>query len=358
MNPPLGHNADPMSSLASKTNPERGAKGPQGPDDVLDKARQVLSTEAAAIRAAADRLDHRFAEAVELIIGCPGRVAVTGVGKAGLIGNKIQATLASTGTPAYFLHPVEALHGDLGMIQPDDVVIALSRSGQTEELLLLLPVLKDLGCRIILLTADPKSRGAALSDIVVEIGDTPEACPLGLAPSSSAAAMLAVGDALALTIMDVQNVQPTQYAAYHPGGALGRSLMCVHQIMRTGDQCPTVKVTDTLEDYYNAVEPRRSGAAGVIDDNGKLIGIFTHGDLFRLHRKTRKTPHPAKVQMAAIMTSPCKSAHRDDRVADALRSINELHIDELPVIDDDGMLVGLIDIQDLVARGFSVFDAR
>lgn len=347
-----------MSGIASKSDSQTAAKGSPTPDSVLEIARRILSTEESAIRAAASRLDNRFIEAVELILACQGRVAVTGVGKAGLIGNKIQATLSSTGTPAYFLHPVEALHGDLGMIQPDDLIIALTRSGQTEELILLLPALADLGCRIILLTADPASRCAALSHVVLDIGDTPEACPLGMAPSSSTVAMLAMGDALTLTVMELKNIHPAQYAANHPGGALGRSLMSVHQLMRTGDDCPTIKVTDTLEDYYNAVQPRRSGAAAVVDDRGKLIGIFTHGDLFRLHRESRKTPHPAKVKMADIMTSPCKSAHRDDLVANALRTINQIHIDELPVIDDDGMLVGLIDIQDLVARGFSVFDAR
>jgi len=344
-----------MSGAVSNVKPE-----PAGPDDaerqaVIDKGLAVLRKEAQAILAAADRLDGGFSRAVDLLLHCRGRVAVTGMGKAGLIGAKIQATLSSTATAAYFLHPVEALHGDLGMIQANDVVIALCRSGETQELIQLLPSLRRIGCQLILLTSRPRSRCAQLVDVVLDIGDTAEACPLGLAPSSSTAAMLAVGDALALTVMELKNVQPDQYATYHPGGALGRSLMKVGEIMRTGQDCPTLKIDGSLQDYYEAIEraPRRAGAAAVVDAEDRLQGIFTHGDLFRL-RPT--TGDPRRVAIARVMTAPCKSARVDQRVAEALPLMRRHLIDELPVVDDHDRLVGMIDIQDLLACGFTTFD--
>jgi len=309
----------------------------------------VLRREIQAIQAAADALADAFVDAVERIVCCRGRVAVTGLGKAGLIGNKIQATLASTATPSYRLHPVEALHGDLGMICSDDVVLMLSRSGESEELVRLAPALKRSGCDIILLTACPQSRLAGLSDIVVDIGNVAEACPLGLAPSSSTAAMLAVGDALALSVMERKNIQPEHYARFHPGGALGRSLMRVSQIMRTGDDCPRVGVKDTLRAYYDAVlrAPRRAGAASVVDDAGRLVGFFTHaGDL----------AGAADRPVSEVMIRSPKRVGVDERVADALALMRRHRIDELPVVDEDNHVAGLLDVQDLIAHGFSVFD--
>jgi arabinose-5-phosphate isomerase len=325
---------------------------------IIELGKTVLRKEMQAIQASASRLGESFAEAVQLVLNCRGRVAVTGLGKAGLIGNKIQATLSSTATPAFFLHPVEALHGDLGMICPEDVVIALTRSGETQELIELLPSLSRIGCRIILLTSRPASSCARLSDIVIDIGDVPEACPLGMAPSSSAAAMHAVGDAITLTVMELRKVQPEQYAAFHPGGALGRSLMKVHQIMRTERDCPTLRDSGCLADYFEAIEkaPRRAGAAIVVDATGRLQGIFTHGDLFRLHRRNIGMSDPAGVPLKQVMTAPCKSVRADEPIARAIETMQSARIDELPVVDADGMLVGMIDIQDLVARGFSVFD--
>ncbi|HUU86103.1 MAG TPA: KpsF/GutQ family sugar-phosphate isomerase [Phycisphaerae bacterium] len=348
-----------MSDTTSKAQqqPAADGSGAQTGDDadsVLAKGLAVLQKEARAIQEAADRLSGTFVDAVHLLMRCRGRVAVTGMGKAGLIGDKIQATLSSTGTAAYFLHPVEALHGDLGMIRADDVVISLSRSGETQELIQLLPSLKKVGCTVILVTARPRSRCARLADLVLDIGDVPEACPLGLAPSSSTAAMLAVGDALALTVMELKDVQPDQYAAFHPGGALGRSLMKAGEIMRTGPDCPIVQLDGTLQDYYEAIEaaPQRAGAAVIVDADGRLQGIFTHGDLARL----RPTGEPHRIRIADIMTSPCKSARVTDRVADALQVMRTPRIDELPVIDDADRAVGMIDIQDLIASGFSAFD--
>ena len=322
---------------------------------VLRLGRNVLQREEQAIAAARTRLGEPFVRAVRVILDCRGRVAVTGMGKAGDIGKKIQATLSSTATPAYCLHPVEALHGDLGMIQPVDVVLGLSKSGETQELVGLLPSVKTVGCTVVLVTANVDSRCARLADVVLDIGDTPEACPLGLAPSSSTAAMLAMGDALALTVMELKDVQPEQYAAYHPGGALGRSLMRVSEVMRTGADCPVVELDGTLQDYYEAVmrAPHRAGAAGVVDAAGKLVGIFTHGDLFRLRSDVAD---PEQRAIAEVMTRSPKMARATDRVAAALRPMQRYRLDELPVVDDDGKLVGLIDIQDLMAKGFSAFD--
>jgi arabinose-5-phosphate isomerase len=280
---------------------------------------------------------------------------VTGIGKARDIGNKIQSTLASTGSPSYRIHPVEALHGDLGMIEPDDVILLLSKSGETQELIHLCPLLSKIGCKLILITANPKSTCAQLCEVILEIGDAPEACPLGLAPSSSTAAMLALGDALALTVMERKNVRPEQYASFHPGGALGRSLMVVSEIMRIAGDCPTVAVTGTLRDYRSAVKdaPRRAGAAAVIDSDKKLVGFFTHGDYFRLMDESAVLPDTPIQQ---VMTRNPKFAAENDLVGSALVLMRRHLIDELPVVDDDHKLIGMIDIQDLVAEGFSAFD--
>lgn len=321
---------------------------------IIARGRKVLQLEAAAIADAESRLGDAFVDAVRIILGMSGRVCVTGVGKAGLIGAKIQATLASTGTLAYALHPVDALHGDLGMIHSDDVVLALSKSGGSE-LVELLPRLRKLGCPVILLTARMESAAAKFADCVLDIGQTAEACPLGLAPSSSTAAMLALGDAIALTVMDVKAIQPEQYASYHPGGALGRYLMRVDEIMRTEADCPRVGHHASLRTCYEAIlaAPRRAGAAAVVDDAGKLVGIITHGDFFRLFNDPRRS---GDSPVSEVMTRSPKNVEAGARVYDALQLMAKYRIDELPVVDDQARLVGMIDIQDLLARGFSAFD--
>ncbi len=323
-------------------------------ETILARGRAVLDAESAAIGDARQRLGRAFVGAVQTILDCKGRVCVTGMGKAGLVGNKLQATLASTGTLAYSLHPVEALHGDLGMVHADDVVVALSKSGSSE-LIELLPRLKALGCPIILMTSRVDSAAAQLADFVLDAGQTAEACPLGLAPSSSTAAMLALGDALALTVMEQKAVQPEQYASYHPGGALGRFLMKAEEIMRAGPHCPTVPHTATLGECYEAIlaAPRRAGAASVVDPDGKLVGIITHGDFFRLFKTPKRS---ADSPAAEVMTRSPKRVRADARAHDALLLMRQYAIDELPVVDDQDRLVGMIDIQDLLAKGFSVFD--
>jgi arabinose-5-phosphate isomerase len=343
-----------MSTVADKN--ERVEDGNGRAADILATGREVLAREADAVGRAQANLGPAFVQAIELIMHCPGRVAVTGMGKAGLVGRKIQATLASTATRSYSLHPAEAIHGDMGMISGDDLIIALSNSGETQELVKLLPVFKKLGCKIILLTGRPGSQCGKLADVVLDIGDTPEACPLGLAPSSSTTAMLALGDALALTVMKLKNVQPEEFAAFHPGGALGRSLMKVHEIMRTGADCPTVGPEATVAVYYEVLQraPRRAGAAAVVDAAGKLVGFFTHGDFVRCFHHDG---NPLAVCMKEVMTASPKFARQDDLVASALHTMQQYKIDELPVVDGDAhRLVGMIDIQDLIAGGFSAFD--
>ena len=317
---------------------------------IHERASAVLTAESAAILDARSRLGDSFTAAVRTILECRGRVCVTGVGKAGLIGAKIQATLASTGTLAYGLHPVEALHGDLGMIHGDDVVIALSKSGSSE-LVELLPRLKDLGCTVILLTSNPDSAAAKHADHILHLGTVEEACPLQLAPSSSTASMLALGDALALTVMELKNVDREQYASYHPGGALGRYLMTARELMRTGADCPKVHVTERLEACHAAIlaAPCRAGAAVIVDDTDRLVGFVTHGDFFRLlYRKDWS----GDADIADIMTRSPKFVRADDRANEAMVTMKRYAIDELPVLDEHDRVVGMIDIQDLINRGF------
>ena len=346
----------PMDATKVEKAPQRSERPvlEGGSKAVLASGKAVLDAEAAAIHDAASRLGDSFVGAVKAVLRCTGRVCVTGVGKAGLIGNKIQSTLASTGTLSYGLHPVEALHGDLGMIHPDDVVVALSKSGSSE-LAELLPRLKRVGCVIILLTACPESVAAKHADFVLDIGQTEEACPLGMAPSSSTAAMLALGDALALTVMELKAVKPDQYASYHPGGALGRMLLKAGEIMRTGLNCPTVPQTATMGACHTAIlrAPLRAGAACVVDKAQRLVGIITHGDFFRLFASAEPIGDRS---VSEVMTRSPKRIGLGARVIDALRLMHRHRIDELPVVDDDGRLAGLIDIQDLIARGFTVFD--
>lgn len=322
--------------------------------EIIAWGRDILDAEAAAVNQASRLLDESFARAVRLILDCRGRVCVTGVGKAGLIGQKIHATLASTGTHAYSLHPVEALHGDIGMVHGDDVVLGLSKSGSAE-LVALLPRLRELGCKAILITGSPDCRAAQHTDVVLNFGETHEACPLRLAPSSSAAAMLGLGDALALTVMKIKDVQPDQYARFHPAGALGRFLLKAGEVMRTGPDCPTVSIGATLADCYRTIlaAPRRAGAAIVVDEAGTLAGIITHGDFFRLFEKREAA---SDTPVADVMTRNPKCVMDSERVTAAIERMRRHGIDELPVVDEQNRPVGLIDIQDLIARGFSELD--
>ncbi|HET8538747.1 MAG TPA: KpsF/GutQ family sugar-phosphate isomerase [Anaeromyxobacter sp.] len=314
--------------------------------DLLEHGRTVLAAEAAAIQAV--RLDEHFAEAVRWILSCKGRVVVTGMGKPGFVAQKISATLASTGTPSLYVHPAEAAHGDLGRIAKDDLVIALSNSGETEELLRLLPPLKKIGARIVAITKDrvnPLARGA---DLALAIGNVEEACPMGLAPTASTAVLLAVGDALAMSVLAVRPFDREEYALFHPGGKLGRGLMKVHELMRGAEANPVVREDAPLSAAVAVMTetPGRPGATSVVDAAGRLVGIFTDGDLRRLveHGETDF----ARPVAAAMGRNP-RTVRPDALVVDAARILRQARIDQVPVVDAEGRPVGLLDVQDLLA---------
>src|SRR5436853_3324205 len=258
-------------------------KPPPAPDPA-EYARGVLRAEAVAIEQLCARIDGDFSEAVERILACSGRVVVTGMGKPGFIAQKISATFASTGTPSLYLHPAEALHGDLGRLVPGDMVLALSNSGETDEIVRLLPAIRRLGAPIVAMTSGPRNSLADQADVVLEIGPVPEVCPLGLAPTASTVALLAMGDALAMAVQHRRGFSPEQFASLHPGGALGRQLLRVRDVMRTGSRNPTVRwdVSCREAGAVRTLTEGRPGAASVVDAEGKLIGIFTDGDLRRL----------------------------------------------------------------------------
>ena len=270
-------------------------------DDILKVARRVLETEAEAVRALADRLDERFERAVALVETCRGRVVVTGMGKSGLVGKKLAATLASTGTPALFLHPAEGVHGDLGMLVRGDLVVALSNSGETDELLALVPAIKRLAVPLVLLTGRIASRLAQHADLVLDVSVQEEACPMNLTPTSSAAAALALGDALAIAVLTRRGIGPDDVARLHPGGAIGRGLVRVSELMHRGDELPMVADSASLEDVIREMSAKRLGCTGVVDPAGRLRGIVTDGDLRRaVERGAGRLPTTA----TAIMTPP------------------------------------------------------
>lgn len=316
---------------------------PRLPDD-LEFAREVIRAEGKAMADMALRLDASFAAAVEMLLSCRGRVVLTGVGKAGLIGQKISATLASTGTPSYSLHPVEAVHGDLGSIMETDVVLALSNSGETE-VIHLLPAVKRIGARIIAMTGNRESTLAQYSDIILDMGPIEEACPLRLAPSASTTAMLALGDALALTVARRRNFDKETYALYHPGGDLGRKLMKVGEVMRGPEECAIVSGDITVREALKK-SPSRAGALCVLDGEERFVGIFTDGDLRR-----RLTTGVAFLDqpVSAVMTAEPKRIEMGCLAQEAAKIMDDYHIDELPVVDRDGRLRGVVDVQDLLA---------
>ena len=310
----------------------------------------MLRIEADAIRRLIPRVGKSFERAVDRIAACKGRVAVTGMGKAGLIGQKLSATLASTGTPSHWVHPAEAIHGDLGRITKDDVLIALSNSGETEELTRLLPVIKRIGSSLIALTGNPRSTLAKHSDVVLDVSVTQEACSLNLAPTSSTTAMLAMGDALAVVVAEKKGFRERDFALLHPGGQLGRRLLLrVRDLMRTRESNPIVRERARVKQLLLAITRARAGCASVIDGKGQLIGIFTDGDL-RRHLDSRR--NLAEQEVRDVMTRRPKTIHAEALAAEALRVLREHKIDELVVVDGRRRPVGLLDVQDLLKAGF------
>jgi arabinose-5-phosphate isomerase len=285
-----------------------------------------------------------------MVYECSGSVIVTGVGKAGIIGQKISGTLASTGTPSHFLHPTEAVHGDLGRVQSNDVVLFLSHSGQTDELLRLIEPFKQRGIRLLAIVGDDQSRLAGYCDVALCMGKLTEACPYGLAPSVSTTCMLALGDTLALTVMKARQFGVEDYARFHPAGALGAQLITVGQTMwfKPGEELPLVQMAQTLEDMLKqTVHQKRHGAVMVVDQQGKLTGIITDGDLRRAITRFGRDVFSQRAQ--DVMTAHCKRVKEDTLAAEAMATLHKYRIDELPVVDAEDRPIGLIDVQDIVA---------
>ena len=313
-----------------------------------DKAREILKLEAAAVLSLVERIGPEFDAAVETITACKGHLVVTGMGKAGLVGQKISATFASTGTPSIFLHPAEAYHGDLGRVLAADVVLAISNSGETEEVGRLLPSIKQIGAKIVAITATKGSTLGRNADIVVELGRIEEACPLKLAPSATTTAILALGDALALCVLEARGFDKEQFSFYHPGGDLGRKLLKVSDVMRTGDRNPIVKKETTLTEAIATITKARAGAVTIVDAAGRLCGIFTDGDL---RRKMGQDPNLLQSKIGAVMTANPRTISPDRLASEALKILHEKKIDELPVVNDKGEPVGMLDVQDLLDVG-------
>ncbi len=315
----------------------------------LDYARKVIATEAQAMVSVTPVVDESFERAAEMIYSCSGSVIVSGIGKAGLIGRKISATLASTGTPSHFLHPAEAVHGDLGRLRKNDVVIVLSYGGQTDEIVRLINLVKQLEIKLIAVTGENDSELARHSDVVLCMGKVSEVCPLGLAPSVSTACMLAIGDALAFTVMKARNFSVEDFVRFHPGGSLGSKLMTVEQSMmfRPGEKLPISSDTDTIEQMLKKTsDVKRHGAVMIVNNLGKLAGILTDADLRRLIAEKGKNAFSSKV--ADVMTKECKRIRADALASEATAIFHKYRIDELPVVDAEGKPVGLIDVQDIL----------
>ena len=315
----------------------------------IDYARDVIKSEGEAIISMADIVDDDFVMALGMIYNCSGSIIISGIGKAGIIGEKISATLASTGTLSHFLHPAEAIHGDLGRLRKDDVVLVLSYGGETDEVIRLINLVKQLEIKLIAITSDMESRLSKYSDIVLCMGKINEACPLGVAPSVSTTCMLAIGDAIALTVMKARNFTAKDYARFHPGGSLGAKLMTVEQSMmfKAGEKLPTAKVSETIQEMLDAVrDVKRHGSVMVVDDKGKLAGIITDGDLRRLITEKGKDAFSMKV--ANVMMANCKRIRLDSLAAEATAIFHKFRIDDLAVVDSDDKPVGLIDVQDIV----------
>ncbi len=313
-----------------------------------EKGREVLRTEAAAILSLAERIGPEFDLAIASIAACKGHLVVTGMGKAGLVGQKISATFASTGTPSIFLHPAEAYHGDLGRVLAADVVLAISNSGETEEVARLLPSLKQIGAKIIAITAAKTSTLGRTSDIVIELGRIEEACPLKLAPSATTTAILALGDALALCVLEARGFDQEQFALFHPGGDLGRKLLKVADVMRTAERNPIVREDTPITEAIATITRARAGAVTVVDAAGKLSGIFTDGDL---RRTMSRDPKLIVSRIGDVMTKKPKTITPERLASEALKILHEKKIDELPVVNDRGEPVGMLDVQDLLDVG-------
>jgi arabinose-5-phosphate isomerase len=318
-------------------------------DSVLARGRRVLETEIAGVAALQHRLNGAFVEACRLLHQCRGRVVVTGMGKSGHIGAKIAATLASTGTPAFFLHPAEASHGDIGMITAEDVLIAISNSGETAELVTILPAIKRLGVPMIAMTGRAGSTLARAASVVLDVSVPEEACPHNLAPTASTTATLAMGDALAVAVLEARGFTEEDFARSHPGGSLGRRLLLhVEDVMRTGDQLPTSSPEATLRDGLLEMSRKGLGMTAIVDEGKRVLGIYTDGDL----RRTLDRPTDVhSLRMREVMTPKPKTIKPRVLAAEAVHMMDSARITQLLVVDDDNVLIGALNVHDLFRAG-------
>lgn len=319
--------------------------------EILDAARKVILIEAEAVTTLAARLDESFARAVEMVLACAGRVIVTGMGKSGLICQKMAATMASTGTPTIFLHPAEGVHGDLGMLMKGDVVIAVSNSGETEEIARILPTIKRMGLPLISMTGNPTSTLARAGDVFLDISIKEEACPLQLAPTASTTVTLAMGDALAVALLLQRGFREEDFALYHPGGALGKRLLLrVEDLMHVGEDVPTVNANTPLKDALYVISSKKLGITGVVDDQGNLVGVFTDGDL---RRKIEQGIEVLNRPIGELMGGKPKRILRSNLAAKSLQRMEEYQITSLFVFDseEDQKPIGIIHLHDLLKAG-------
>ena len=319
---------------------------------IIEQAQKVLAVEAQAIERLIPRIDEHFIKAIELLLDCKGRVIVTGMGKSGLVGKKIAATLASTGTPSFFLHPAEGIHGDLGMVTADDVVISFSNSGETTEVVSILPIIKRIGASIIAMCGNSQSTMALNADVFIDVSVAEEACPLGLAPTASTTATLAMGDAIAVVLLSKRKFTPEDFALFHPGGSLGRKLLLtVENVMHSGEDNPIVSAETNVKEALFVMTSKGLGATAVVDQSGCLLGILTDGDI----RRGLETGHQfLEESVVNIMTKTPKTITADKLAAAAL-SIMEKNkprpITVLPVVDKNNFVIGIVHLTDLLRQG-------
>ena len=315
----------------------------------IQHGKRVLDIEARAIAALVDRLDERFAKAVDLLHGCAGKVVVSGMGKSGLIGQKIAATLASTGTPAFFVHPADGIHGDLGMLAKQDALLAISNSGETDEVLKLLPFMKRLNIPVIALTGRTQSTLAKNSDVVLDVSVSEEACPLGLAPTSSTTAALAMGDAVAIALLQKRGFKEEDFAQFHPGGALGRRLLFkVRDLMHQGDALPRVSATAPAREAIREMTSKKLGMTTVVNARGRLVGVVTDGDLRRFLEKGNSL---AKAKAKDLGSKSPRTIQADALAAKALQTMEQFSITSIVVVDERERLSGVIHLHDLLKHG-------
>lgn len=331
--------------------PQRRSTNASAIDDreLLKRAANVLAIEARAVDALSERLDQSFVDACHLCLRTAGRVVVTGMGKSGHVSNKIAATLASTGTPAFFMHPAEASHGDLGMITSQDLLLAISYSGETNEVVTILPVVRRLGAKMIAITGNPQSTMAREADVHLDVSVSEEACPLNLAPTASTTATLAMGDALAVALLESRGFTAEDFARSHPSGSLGKRLLLrVSDVMRSGDRMPAVGADVTLRDGLMEMTDKGLGMTAIVDDEQRILGVFTDGDLRRC-LDAGADIHTARIR--DLMHTDCKTTSADILAAEALRILEENKITSLLVADDTHRLVGALNIHDLFREG-------